>query len=140
MPQVRAESVQHSNVINLFTEHALRCPEAPCISFVERNLSYGELDGLADLVSRRLQAHGVGPSHLVAVYLERSPELIAAILGILRAGAGYLPIDPLVPENRLAYMLTDSAATTVITQSDLRSHVGEHPYLLISELTAPATE
>jgi amino acid adenylation domain-containing protein len=77
---------------------------------------------------------------VVAVYLERSPELAAAILGVLKAGAGYLPIDPMVPGKRLQYMLSDAGAATVITQPSLRQHLNGQPSLLISELMEPALE
>lgn len=138
MPQVRAESIQHSAVINFFEEYALRCPGAPCLSLGGRSLSYGELDGLAARISLNLRNRGIGPGNLVAVHLERSPELIAAILGVLKAGAAYLPVDPLVPEKRLQYMLNDGAATAVITNPGLRQRAGGHSSLLISELMEPS--
>jgi amino acid adenylation domain-containing protein len=137
MPPVRAESVQHSAVINLFEEYASRCPGAPCLTFGERSVSYGELDELATRICVHLRSQGIRPGDLVAVYLERSPELVAAILGVLKAGAGYLPVDPSVPEKRLQYVLSDAGAAQTITQPSLRQHVGEHPSLLISELMEP---
>ena len=135
MPQPRAESILHSDVINLFEEHALRGPKARCVSLGNRKISYGDLKNeLANHISAQLKERDLGPGSLVAVYLERSPELVAAILGIPKAGAGYLPIDPMVPEKRLAYVLADSGVTTVITQPGLRQHLGDRPSLLISEL------
>jgi non-ribosomal peptide synthetase component E (peptide arylation enzyme) len=75
MPQVRAESIQHSAVINFFEEYASRCPGAPCLTLGGRSVSYGELDQLASRICLNLRNQGIGPGNLVALYLERSPEL-----------------------------------------------------------------
>ncbi|MFW6175308.1 MAG: amino acid adenylation domain-containing protein, partial [Acidobacteriota bacterium] len=80
-------------------------------------LSYGELDRRATTLAHRLVALGVGPEVVVALFLDRSVEVVIAMLGILKAGGAYLPVDPVYPEDRLAYMLEDSGATVVLTES-----------------------
>jgi amino acid adenylation domain-containing protein len=134
MPPTRAESLQHSDVLDLFEEHALRCPEASCVTSENRKISYGELNQLANTVAFKLTQDGLQPGSLVALYLDRSIEFIATILGILKAGAAYLPIDPMIPEQRLAYMLEHSGAAAVVTDASLQSRVAGHRSWLVSEL------
>ena len=78
-----------------------------------------ELDARANRVAHRLRAAGVGPAALVAVCAERSAELVVALLGVLKAGAAYLPLDPDYPADRLAFMLADAAAPVVLVQARL---------------------
>lgn len=135
MPQARAESIQHSDVINRFEEHAFRRPEAECIRLDRRILSYGKLNDLANRFYMLIKQHGVAPGQPVAVCVERSPELVAALLGVMKAGAAYLPIDPLTPDKRLDFILADAgAASLVITQPELRLRFGARSVLLTSEL------
>ncbi len=82
------------------------------------SLSYGALWERVDRLARRLRAHGAGRERLVGVCLGRSPDLVIALLGILRAGAAYLPLDPLFPPARLAFMVEDSGTDLVITDDD----------------------
>ncbi len=89
-------------------------PEAPAVSDRERTLSYGELDGQAGHLARRLRALGVGPEVPVAVCLDRSPELFVALLGIWKAGGVYVPLDPSLPEERLAWMAADCGAPVLL--------------------------
>ncbi|MBE3015230.1 amino acid adenylation domain-containing protein [Microbispora sp. NEAU-D428] len=85
------------------------------------DLTYGELDARADELAALLQARGVGPGDIVGVLLGRTPDAIAALLAIWRAGAAYLPLDPAHPGERLAFVLDDSAASLVLTSTDLCS-------------------
>jgi amino acid adenylation domain-containing protein len=82
-------------------------------------LTYRELNARADGIAARLQDLGVGPDTLVGILMERSPDLVAALLGILKAGGAYVPLDPTYPVDRLAYMLDDSAAPVLVTQTSL---------------------
>ncbi|WP_169812539.1 non-ribosomal peptide synthetase [Nocardia acidivorans] len=84
-------------------------------------LSYRELDERANRLARTLIEHGVGPEALVAVALPRSPDLIVALLAVVKAGGGYLPIDPAYPADRIAYMLEDARPACVITTAQLRT-------------------
>ncbi|HEY0172382.1 MAG TPA: amino acid adenylation domain-containing protein [Pyrinomonadaceae bacterium] len=102
-----------------FEAQAARTPEAAAVVSGERVLSYGELDRRAGLVARRLRALGVRPESRVGLLLERSPEQVAAVLGVLKAGGAYVPIDPATPPERIAFVLRDAGAEVVLTQTPL---------------------
>ncbi|MEU8896428.1 non-ribosomal peptide synthase/polyketide synthase [Nocardia sp. NPDC048505] len=82
-------------------------------------LTYRELNERADLLARRLVEHGVAPETLVAVALPRSADLVVALLAVIKAGAGYLPVDPAYPADRIAYMLDDARPACVLTAASL---------------------
>ena len=105
----------------LFEDQARRTPGADAIIYRDERLTYNELDGRANQLARHLEALGVGPETLVAVACERSPELVVALLGILKAGAAYLPLDLSYPPERLAFMLEDAAVPVLLTQDRLRA-------------------
>ncbi|HVR99811.1 MAG TPA: amino acid adenylation domain-containing protein [Thermoanaerobaculia bacterium] len=90
-------------------------PARPAVVCGDRTLTYGELDRRAGRLALRLQQAGVRPGDAVGVLLGRCEEGLVALLAVLRAGAAYLPLDPAYPEERLAYMLADSAAPVVVT-------------------------
>jgi amino acid adenylation domain-containing protein len=85
----------------------------------DTSIRYGELDALADRIARRLRAEGAGPGAVVGVCLERSIGMVAGLLGILKTGAAYLPLDPAYPPARLEYMLSDSGAALLLTADAL---------------------
>ncbi|MFF2658536.1 amino acid adenylation domain-containing protein [Kitasatospora sp. NPDC058032] len=104
----------------LVAEQIARTPEAVAVSFEDgASLTYRQLDAAADRIAVRLAAEGVGPGSLVAISAERSPELVAGLLGVLRTGAGYTPLEPGYPAERLAFLLADSAAPVLLTQRRL---------------------
>ncbi|MFJ4714302.1 amino acid adenylation domain-containing protein [Streptomyces sp. NPDC088785] len=104
----------------LVAEQIARTPDATAVSTEGRPaLTYRRLDALADRIAARLTAEGVGPGSLVAVSAERSPELVAGLLAVLRTGAGYVPLDPGYPAERTAFLLADSGATVLLTQRGL---------------------
>ncbi|WP_216896622.1 non-ribosomal peptide synthetase [Nocardia alni] len=84
------------------------------------SLSYGELDAKANRLARKLIEIGVGPESLVGIALPRSAELVIALIAVVKAGGGYLPVDPGYPADRIAYMLDDGQPVCVVTTSDLR--------------------
>jgi amino acid adenylation domain-containing protein len=92
----------------------LRTPDAVAVVFEDTALTYRELDALADRLARRLRRSGVGPGAVVAVCAQRCPELVVALLAVLKSGAAYLPLDPGYPAQRLEFMLTDAAAPVVL--------------------------
>jgi amino acid adenylation domain-containing protein len=104
---------------HLFEEHAARTPDAPALRREGRVVTYGELNGWANRIARRLRALGVQGDDRVAVSMERGPEVMAALLGVLKAGAAYVPVDPAYPAERRAYLLEDSGARVVVTQPAL---------------------
>ncbi|HEU0301092.1 MAG TPA: AMP-binding protein, partial [Longimicrobium sp.] len=99
---------------HLFQARVARHPHAPAAAHAGRTLTYAELDRRSSAVAARLRALGVGPEARVAVMLERGPELAAALLGVMKAGAAYVPLDPGYPAERIAYVLEDSGAVAVL--------------------------
>jgi amino acid adenylation domain-containing protein len=97
-------------LVDLMEEQAERTPDAVAVSFEGASLTYRELHRRADALAERLAARGAGPETVVAVELERSLELIVALVGVLKAGAAYLPIDPSHPAERRAEMARDAGA------------------------------
>lgn len=104
---------------HLFESTVDQNPEAIAVIFEQQQLTYGELDQRANQLVHYLKQLGVGPEKIVAICVKRSLEMIVSILGVLKAGGAYLPIDPDYPEERMTYMLNDSAALVLITQKDL---------------------
>ncbi|MGW5278871.1 amino acid adenylation domain-containing protein [Streptomyces collinus] len=92
-------------------------PDAVALRQADTTVSYAGLDALADRFARRLAQLGAGPETTVGVLLDRGPDLVAVLLGIWRAGAAYVPIDPVYPDDRIAYMLDQTATTLVVTES-----------------------
>ncbi|MCF5710769.1 AMP-binding protein, partial [Pseudomonas syringae] len=100
----------------MFEARAAAHPSTIAIRYESRRLTYGELNARANQVAHRLIEQGIGPDDRVAICVERSPEMIVGLLGILKAGAGYVPIDPAYPADRLAYLLKDSAPAALLVQ------------------------
>ncbi len=103
----------------LFAQQARRTPAAVAVADGQAELTYSELDRRAGLVATALLARGVGPEHFVAVSLPRSIDLIVALLGVLKSGAAYVPVDPGYPPDRIGFMLGDTAPTLLITDDDI---------------------
>ena len=123
----------------LVEEQAERTPDSPAVVFADRSLTYRELDAAAGRLAARLQTAGVGPETIVGVLAERSPEMVVGLLAVLKAGGAYLPLDPDLPSERLAFMLADSRAAVVLTQERLLGRLPEAaPAVLL--LDSPAEE
>jgi amino acid adenylation domain-containing protein len=101
-------------------QQAHRTPEAVAVTFEGESLNYAQLNAMANRIAHRLRGIGVEAETLVGVCAERSLELVAGLLGVLKAGGAYVPLDPEYPADRLAFMVADSAAPVVLTQSHLR--------------------
>ncbi|MFZ2755013.1 MAG: amino acid adenylation domain-containing protein [Lysobacteraceae bacterium] len=123
------------------TLHALieaqvaRTPDATAVVQGDVALTYRELDVLASNIACSLAAQGLGPGAAVGLYLERTPHMIAALLGVLKAGAAYVPMDPKFPPERIGYMLEDSAAPVVIAHRRIADRLppGERTVLLLED-------
>ncbi|MFE5486109.1 amino acid adenylation domain-containing protein [Streptomyces sp. NPDC056527] len=125
-----------------FEEQAARAPGAVAVRWGATSLSYAELNARANRIAHRLIARGIGPEDTVAVALPSSPELVAALLGTLKAGAMYLPLDPGYPAERLAYMAADARPRALITDPEAAAALGpvEAATLYVGEEgTGPAT-
>jgi amino acid adenylation domain-containing protein len=100
-------------------ETALVLPDLPHGKEISESLTYSELNRRADILSEQLLELGVKPDQFIAVFMDRSIEMIVALLGILKAGAAYVPLDPAYPMEKLSFMLEDTHALVLITQSHL---------------------
>ena len=125
-----ADAAADGTIARLFERQARATPDAVAVVFERRpaagpprgeRLSYRQLDRQADRLAHRLRSSGIGPEDRVAVFLERCPDLIVALLGVLKAGAAYLPLDPRTPSERLVWMLADAGARLTLTYESLRS-------------------
>jgi amino acid adenylation domain-containing protein/FkbM family methyltransferase len=112
---------QDKLVHQLFEEQVTRTPDALALVFEDDALTYDVLNQRANVVAHTLLSMGVRPDSLVAICIERSLEMVVGLLGILKAGAAYVPLDPSYPEERLSYMLDDSAPAAVLTSAKLHT-------------------
>jgi len=100
----------------LVEQHAERIPDSTALLFGKNHLTYVQLNARANRIARRLRSLGAGPGTIVGILMERSPGMIAGILGTLKAGAACLPLDLSYPAQRLAFMLEDSGAAVILTE------------------------
>ncbi|MGB7923853.1 MAG: amino acid adenylation domain-containing protein, partial [Pyrinomonadaceae bacterium] len=114
-------------VQEVFEQQAERTPESVAVVFDEQQLTYRELNRRANQLARYLRRLGVGPESRVGLLMERSPEMVLAVLGVLKSGAAYVPLDPAYPLERLSFMLSDSGACVLLTQGALRVALPPHP-------------
>lgn len=116
-------------------------PDAIALEFEDERLSYRELDDRANEVANRLRALGIEPRSLIAVYLNRSADLVVALLGVFKLGCAYLPLDPEFPDRRVEFILEDASVACLITESTLRDRLPhcEVRLLLLDEAGESAT-
>ncbi|SEM69546.1 non-ribosomal peptide synthase domain TIGR01720/amino acid adenylation domain-containing protein [Stigmatella aurantiaca] len=127
----------------LFEEQARRTPESLAVLHEGFALRYRELNERANQLARRLQAMGVGPETVVGLCLDRSPELVVGLFGILKAGAAYLPLDPTYPAERLGFMLQDARVPVLVTLERIADELpsqGEQLICLDSDQASLARE
>jgi amino acid adenylation domain-containing protein/non-ribosomal peptide synthase protein (TIGR01720 family) len=123
----------------LFEAQVARTPEAIALVYEQQQVTYQELNQRANRLAHHLQGLGVGPEVLVGIFLERSLELIIGLLGILKAGAAYVPLDPSYPPERLQFMLAEAQVFVVLTQASRRTQVhGDRVLCLDSDWPAVA--
>jgi amino acid adenylation domain-containing protein len=110
----------------IFETRASEAPDAPAVSLGETTITYAELNTRSNRLAHRLMKLGIGPDVPVAVCMNRSPDLIVALIGILKAGGAYVPMDPSYPQERLAFMLEDTNAPVLITEHALAAILPDH--------------
>jgi amino acid adenylation domain-containing protein len=110
----------------LFEAQVERTPDGVAATFEGRQLTYRELNRRANQLAHHLRRLGVGPETLVAICVERSLEMVVGVMGVLKAGGAYLPLDPTYPKDRLQFMLEDAAAPVLLTQERLLPLLPEH--------------
>ncbi|RJQ58217.1 MAG: non-ribosomal peptide synthetase [Desulfobacteraceae bacterium] len=129
---------------HLFEQQAARVPEAVAVVDGNGSVSYRDLNERSDRLAHYLRSAGVKAETIVGVFMERSVDTVAAILGIMKAGGAYLPLDPMFPEERLAFMLEDSAAAMILTQTELFARLPAHKAKVIdireNRISAPGPD
>ncbi|MGW0697975.1 amino acid adenylation domain-containing protein [Streptomyces sp. NPDC002867] len=121
-----------------FERQVRSTPDAVALVYEDRELSYAELNAAANRLARLLAARGVGREDVVAVALPRSPELVISLLAVMKAGAAYLPLDADHPQDRIAYMLDDAGARTVVTTRELSADLPAAPGVVHVLLDEPS--
>ncbi|QIS03534.1 amino acid adenylation domain-containing protein [Nocardia brasiliensis] len=149
LPCTPAAEARHT-LHELFAVQAAKTPEAVALTFGDSALTYAELATAAAELAQRLLARGVGRGSFVGIHLERGADVVIAILAVLRAGAAYVPLDPMYPADRIEFMIADSGARLVISHSSLVAGtastgpelllIDEQPERSTSDLPLPQAE
>jgi len=141
-PACRAQGVDRGTLHGLIERQAGSTPDHVAARFPggspeeeARDLTYAELDDRANQVARYLAGRGIGPGDVVVVAMDRGPDLLISLLGVLKSGACYVPVDPLFPPERIKYMLEDSKARLLLTETSLEERIGttDVPTLCVDE-------
>jgi amino acid adenylation domain-containing protein len=119
--QTRHEYAAGSCLHHLFEAQAAATPHSIAVSFDDQRMSYQELNARANQMAHFLASLGVGPEARVGICLERSLDMVVALLGVLKAGGAYVPMDPIYPRDRLALMMQDAGITVLLTQTSLQA-------------------
>jgi surfactin family lipopeptide synthetase A len=120
-----ANTIHDTCLHQLFESQVQRTPNAIAVRSGNKHLTYHELNTKANQLAHYLQKQGVGPEVLVGICMERSQEMVIAMLGVLKAGGAYVPLDPAYPRERIAFMLHDSQAKVLVTQQKLLATLPE---------------
>ncbi|WP_113925697.1 non-ribosomal peptide synthetase [Cognataquiflexum aquatile] len=127
-------------ILNMFEEQVEKSPEAIAVEFEGKKLTYSALNKRSNQLANFLLKKNLRPESLVPICLDRSLEMIVGILGILKAGGGYVPIDPTYPDERIEYVYTDTQANFIITTSDLKTRLQNLGELIILDEEWPEIE
>ncbi|WP_256725680.1 non-ribosomal peptide synthetase [Streptomyces sp. IMTB 2501] len=119
-----ALAVPEATLSELFEDQVRRTPDAVAVEWDAREIGYAELNEQANRLARHLLRSGAGPERTVAVVLPRSVDLLVALLAVVKTGAAYVPVDPTYPEDRIAFMIEDSAPVAVVSRSGVASPPG----------------
>nr|APD71910.1 non-ribosomal peptide synthetase 11 [Streptomyces sp.] len=135
------DAVPPTTLVELFERQAAQRAAETAVVFEGTTLTYGELNARANRLARHLVSHGVGPESLVGVCLERSAELVVALLAVLKAGGAYLPVDPDSPADRIAHVIQDARPVLLVTTSSTaaaRELAGDLPVVHLDGTGDPA--
>jgi amino acid adenylation domain-containing protein len=125
------QQLDPKGVHELFEKQVERTPNSKAVIFEEEHLTYDELNKRANQLAHYLLSVGIGPEKIVAICLERSPDMIVGLLGILKAGAAYLALDSSYPKERLAFMLEDARASALVTKQNLLERLPRYDGLAV---------
>ncbi len=128
-----SKDVPQTTFTQLFERQVRRAPQATALVHGQAKTSYADLNARANQLARYLVALGAGPERLVAVALERSPELMVAILAVLKSGAAYLPVDPGYPADRIGFMLAEAGPVAVVTTRSAGGVPGDARQVLLDD-------
>ncbi len=135
--QTLSAYARQSTVDDLIEAQVERTPDAVAVSFEDRRISYRELNAKANQVAHYLRSIGVRPETLVGIYMNRSIEIVFALLGVLKAGAAYVPLDSIQPMQRLRFMMEDAALSAILTEQGLQNDLPEPPIRVCIGARAP---
>ncbi|MGD9488072.1 MAG: amino acid adenylation domain-containing protein [Calditrichaceae bacterium] len=122
-----AEHEEFNGIHQIFESRVNESPASTAVVFREKSISYEELNKKANRLAHYLKKKRIGPDTPVAILMERSCELMIAVLGVLKSGAAYLPLDPSYPGDRLRYMLEDANAPMLICDDHLKNIINDYP-------------
>lgn len=126
------EWTSDSSIVELFERQVQLRPEAIAVTLDEETLSYRELNRRANQLAHYLRSLGAGPDVLIGALLERSIEMVVGLLGILKAGAAYVPVEPNCPKERLAFMIEDASAPIILTLEHLAPLLSQYGARVVS--------
>ncbi|MEH2064602.1 MAG: non-ribosomal peptide synthetase [Nostoc sp.] len=129
--QTQTDYPQQACIHQLFEAQVEKTPDAVALIFNNQHLTYRDLNSRANQLAQHLQTLGVGAEILVGICIERSLEMVVALLAILKAGGAYVPLDPGYPQERLAFMLSDTQVSVLLTQKELVAKLPTHTALVI---------
>ncbi len=124
--QTQVEYPRNQFIHQLIADQAEKKPEAIAVVFEDQQLTYRELNNKANCLAHYLRSLGIGTEAIVGIFVEKSLDLIVTVLGILKSGAAYLPLDPSYPSDRLEFMLADASPSVIITISRLKDNLPSH--------------
>ncbi|WP_019503651.1 non-ribosomal peptide synthetase [Pleurocapsa sp. PCC 7319] len=127
----KTEYAQDLSIQQLFETQVAKTPKAIAVRFQDQQLTYQQLNNRANQLARYLQKLGVKPERLVGIFVERSLDGIVGILGIIKAGAAYVPLDPSYPQERLSFILKDAQISILVTQKNLIAKLPAHSCHLV---------
>lgn len=124
--RTKKEYASEKSVHQLIEEQVERTPEQVAVVYGEQQFNYRELNARANQLAHHLRSIGVGPEVLVAIYMDRSLEMVVALLAVLKAGGAYVPLDTMYPYERLSFMVEDAQVSVLLTQESMMARLPEH--------------